>query len=198
MRNFSTRVSKTFTESIEAKKRSLPRLKNLIVRAAELMADTLCRGGKILTCGNGGSACDAQHFAAELVNRFQLDRPPLAAIALNADISTMTAIANDFGYDEIFSKQVRAIGREGDILLAISTSGNSLNVEMAVRAAKQKGMRVIMLSGKDGGKIAEILDDNDIELRVQDDITSRIQEVHVLIVHCLCDLLEMQMFSSEE
>jgi len=193
--NLLQRVVDSFNDSIETKRLALHLLPEKIVQAAALMVDCVQCGNKILVCGNGGSASDAQHFVAELVNRFAIEREPIAAIALNTDVATITAIANDYDYAQIFSKQVQAIGNEGDVLLAISTSGNSANVVEAIHMAKANGMNVVALTGKDGGLISNVLNEygEDIELRVIEDSTPRIQEVHILIIHCLCDLIEQQL-----
>jgi D-sedoheptulose 7-phosphate isomerase len=151
-------------------------------------------GGKILSCGNGGSAGDSQHFAAELVGRFERERAELAAIALTTDSSILTAVGNDYSFDEIFSKQVRALGKAGDILFAISTSGNSKNVVNAIAAAHQKGMHIVGMTGRDGGKIAALMQTGDVLLNVESQITTRIQEVHLLTLHCLCDAIDNLMF----
>ena len=155
---------------------------------------TLRKDGKILSCGNGGSAGDAQHFAAELLNRFEMERPGLAAMALSTDTSTLTSIANDYAYEQVFSKQLSALGRSGDVLLAISTSGNSANVVAAAHAAHERDMRVIGLTGRDGGKLAAALRDGDIEIRVPAQRTARIQEVHLVVIHCLCDAIDQALF----
>ena len=183
-----------FAESIAVKQQCLDILSESVAQAAQLVVNALMNGGKVLACGNGGSAADAQHFAAELVGRFERERMELPAIAMTTDSSILTAIGNDYGFDDIFSKQVRALGRTGDILLAISTSGNSANVLEAVRAAQQKDMRIIALTGRDGGKIAEILHNNDILLNVPYPRTARIQEVHILIIHAVCDLVDNMLF----
>ena len=162
------------------------------------MVKTLLNEGKILTCGNGGSAADAQHFSAELLNRFEKERPGLPAIALTTDSSTLTAIANDYSYEEIFSKQIRAIGNSNDLLLAISTSGSSGNIVNAVKAAHERDMPVIGLTGRSGGKMAEIFNLMDIEIRAPSERTARIQEVHLLVIHCLCDFIDTQLFGEME
>jgi D-sedoheptulose 7-phosphate isomerase len=168
-----------------------------IARAASLMVEALRSGGKILACGNGGSAADAQHFAAELVNRFEIDRPPLAAVALTTDSSALTSIANDFRYEEVFARQLRAIGRPGDVLLAISTSGNSLSVLEAVAVAQAGGLRVVALTGGRGGKLGERIAAGDVHVNVPHTNTARIQEVHLLALHCLCDAIDHQMFGAK-
>jgi len=162
------------------------------------MVRCLLENGKILCCGNGGSAGDAQHFSAELLNRFERERPGLPALALTADSSTITAIANDYSYEEIFSKQVSALGQAGDVLLAISTSGNSANVIQAIKAGQDREMLVVALTGKDGGEVARSLSDQDVEIRVSSDSTARIQEVHLVVIHCLCDFIDTQLFPGDE
>ncbi len=166
----------------------------LIAFASQRIVDALVNDKKILTCGNGGSACDAQHFSSEMLNRFERERPSLPAIALTTDTSTLTSIANDYHFDEVFAKQLRALGQSGDILLAYSTSGNSANIVKAVNVAHEKDMLVIALTGKDGGILAGAMNEADIEIRVPSDSTARIQEVHLLISHCLCDLIDHQLF----
>jgi phosphoheptose isomerase len=161
-----------------------------LVRAAHRILACCAQGGKVLACGNGGSAGDAQHFASELVNRFERDRHALAAVALVTESSTLTAIANDAGYNQVFSRQVEALGRPDDLLLAISTSGHSTNVVHAIEAAHDRGMDVIALTGRDGGVMAHQLGAGDIELRAASEVTARIQEMHLLIIHCLCRLIE--------
>ena len=158
------------------------------------MVDCLLEEGKILCCGNGGSAGDAQHFSAELLNRFEQERPGLPAIAITTDSSTLTAIANDYDYNEIFSKQVTALGQNGDVLLAISTSGNSDNVIKAITAAHDRNMTIVALTGRNGGRIAEQLAPGDIEIRVPARRTARIQEVHLVVIHCLCDFIDTRLF----
>lgn len=181
------RIARHFADSIAVKQRALEDLAPSIEQSIEMMSDALSNDHKILACGNGGSAADAQHFAAELVGRFERERPELAAISLATDSSILTAIANDYHFDEVFAKQVRALGRPGDVLFAISTSGNSNNVLAAIEAAHARDMFVVALTGKGGGKINAALQASDIHLCVPADRTLRIQEVHLLVVHCLCD-----------
>ena len=180
------------------KQASLAVLVSPIAAAAGLLAAALRSGSKILSCGNGGSAGDAQHFAAELLNRFEMERPGLAALALSTDTSTLTSIANDYSYEQVFSKQLSALGRSGDVLLAISTSGNSANIVAAVHAAHERDMRVIGLSGRDGGKLASALHEGDIEIRVPAERTARIQEVHLVVIHCLCDAIDQALFGGRD
>jgi D-sedoheptulose 7-phosphate isomerase len=187
------RVLRHFRESI-AVKESSSALAPIITEAGHLLARCLERGGKILSCGNGGSAADAQHFAAELLGRFERERDGLPAVALTTDTSALTAISNDYGFEDVFAKQVVALGVRGDVLLGISTSGKSENVLRAVRAAHGKGMRVLALTGRDGGTIAASLADSDIEIRVPAERTCRIQEVHLLTIHCLCDLIDAELY----
>ena len=196
--NLEPRISDHFKDSIETKRRAQSELIEPIVIAGNLMVRTLLNGGKILTCGNGGSAADAQHFSAELLNRFEKERPGLPAIALTTDSSTLTAIANDYSYEEVFSKQIRAIGNSNDLLLAISTSGSSGNIVKAVKAAHERDMPVIGLTGRNGGKMAEIFNLTDIEIRAPSERTARIQEVHLLVIHCLCDFIDTQLFGEME
>lgn len=158
-----------------------------IADTAQAMVNCLMNDGKILVCGNGGSAADAQHFSAELLNRFEMERPGLACVALTTDSSVLTSIANDYDYNLIFSKQVRALGMPGDVLLAISTSGNSTNVVEAISAAHERDMRVVALTGRDGGKMGAMLQEGDIHICVNTKSTARIQEVHLLTLHCICD-----------
>jgi D-sedoheptulose 7-phosphate isomerase len=191
------RIKLHFEASAKLKLAAMDQLTPVIAAAAELIARQLLAGNKVLSCGNGGSAGDAQHFSSEMLNRFERERPGLPAVALSTDTSTLTSIANDYHYNEIFSKQVRALGQEGDILLAISTSGNSANVVQAIEAAHDRGMQVVALTGKEGGTMAMKLADGDIELRVPSESTARIQEVHLLIIHCLCDLIDLQLFGEE-
>ena len=193
-----SRISQHFTDSAQTKLDAIEMLAAPIAEAAELMVNALVGNGKILACGNGGSAADAQHFAGELVGRFEIERQGLSAIALTTDTSIMTAIANDYGYTAIFDKQVRALGHPGDVLLAISTSGNSASVVEAINAAHDNDLRVVALTGKGGGAIAELLRDTDIHICVPSDRTARIQEVHLLTIHCLCDGVDCLLLGVEE
>jgi len=189
------RVLEHFRESIALKQRC-ESLAPAITEAARIMVRCLLNDGKILSCGNGGSAADAQHFSGEMLGRFEMDRPGLPAVALTTDSSAITAIANDHDYADIFSKQVRALGQPDDVLLAISTSGNSGNVLRAVATAHERGLRVIALTGRDGGLIAQNLNADDVELRVPAQRTCRVQEVHILIIHCLCDLVDAELLGN--
>jgi len=192
------RVARHFAESADLKLKAAPLLGEPVARAGRLFADCLRNGGKALACGNGGSAADAQHFAAELLNRFEIERPPLAAVALTTDSSTLTSIANDYDYVQVFEKQLRAIGRRGDVLLAISTSGNSPNVVAAIDAAHQLGIGVVALTGRGGGKMAAALNAADVNVCVPHDRTVRIQEVHLLALHCICDGIDFQLFGAKQ
>jgi D-sedoheptulose 7-phosphate isomerase len=192
--NLEQRIKKHFFDSIETKQKAAETMPEDIVHAINLIYQALTSDKKILACGNGGSAADAQHFAAELVGRFERERRELPAIALSTDSSILTAIANDYSYEVIFSKQVRALGQAGDVLLGISTSGNSANIIAAIEAAHLKGMSVIAFTGKDGGKIKNILKNSDVHLCVPADRTARIQETHLLLLHCLCDGVDHLMF----
>jgi D-sedoheptulose 7-phosphate isomerase len=185
--NIEQRIQDQFADSVATKQQAATVMAAPIAAAIQLMATSLRTGGKIMACGNGGSAADSQHFAAELLNRFERERAPLAAIALTTDTSTLTSIANDYHYDQVFSKQVQGLGRSGDVLLAISTSGNSPNVLAAITAAHERGIHVVALTGKGGGKMAATLAVNDVHLCVPASRTARIQEVHLLTLHCLCD-----------
>jgi|SRR5690554_7407793 len=191
------RIRQMFVDSMEAKMAAAEVLPELIEAAGQRMVEALLNGGKILTCGNGGSAGDAQHFSSELLNRFERERPALPAIALTTDSSTLTSIANDYSYNEVFSKQIRALGNPGDILLAVSTSGNSANVVQAIQAAHDKGLTVVALTGKEGGKMAPLYTGADVEIRVPSDSTARIQEVHLVIIHALCDFIDQQLFGGD-
>jgi len=191
------RISKHFDDSAQIKLQSKKVLAQPIADAAQAMVTCLLNDGKILACGNGGSAADAQHFAAELVNRFEVERPGLPAIALTTDTSVITSIANDYDYNLIFSKQVRALGMAGDVLIAISTSGNSANVMEAIRAAHDRGMVVIALTGRDGGTMGTMLTSSDFHLCVPTQRTARIQEVHLLVLHCLCDVIDHLLLGGE-
>ena len=181
------RASQHFLDSIAVKQEAEKILPAAVAEGVIAMTDCLRSGGKVMACGNGGSAADAQHFAAELIGRFERERQELAAIALTTDSSILTAVGNDYSYDEVFSKQVRGLGKPGDILLGISTSGNSKNVVKAIEAAKKIGMKIIALTGNGGGKIAAVLDSGDIHLCAPSTRTARIQETHLVLLHSLCD-----------
>lgn len=196
--DLASRIAQHFNDSAQIKLQAAESLAAPIQKAVELMVKSLLASGKILACGNGGSAADSQHFAAELLNRFELERPGLAAIALTTDTSTLTAIANDYSYEQVFSKQVRALGQPNDVLLAISTSGNSPNVIAAMQAAHEREMRIVALTGKGGGKMGPLLRAGDIHICVPADRTSRIQEVHLLTLHCLCDGIDCTLLGVEE
>ncbi|MGH8710380.1 MAG: phosphoheptose isomerase [Burkholderiales bacterium] len=191
------RISGHFSDSAHLKLQAMDALAAPIASAAERMAQCLMHDGKIMSCGNGGSAADSQHFAAELLNRFEMERPGLAAIALTTDTSTLTSIANDYTYDQVFSKQLLALGQSNDVLLAITTSGNSRNMLEAVRAAHERQMSVVALTGKSGGQMADILGPEDIHICVPANSTARIQEVHVLALHCLCDAIDCLLLGVE-
>lgn len=197
MINIENRITRHFQDSIDTKQRVVAALTPHIATASHAMVNCLKNGGKILSCGNGGSAGDSQHFAAELVGRFERERAELAAIALTTDSSILTAVGNDYSFDEIFSKQVRALGKRGDILFAISTSGNSKNVAAAIDAAHLKGMNVVAMTGRSGGKIASLMQTDDVLLNVDSQVTARIQEVHLLMLHCLCDAIDNLMFGEQ-
>ena len=192
-----TRISENFSESAHLKLQSMDALAGPIAAAAERMVQCLKSDGKVMSCGNGGSAADSQHFAAELINRFEMERPALAGLALTTDTSTLTSIANDYDYDQIFSKQVRGLGHAGDLLLAISTSGNSRNVIAAMHAAHEAQIGVVALTGRNGGKMAEALKPGDIHICVPAQSTARIQEVHLLVLHCLCDAIDCLLMGVE-
>jgi D-sedoheptulose 7-phosphate isomerase len=195
--DLAQRIRQHFLDSIDAKQMAMELLSPGIRIGAEKMVQTFISDGKILSCGNGGSAADAQHFAAEMVGRFERERPGLAAIALSTDTSTITAIANDYDYDLVFSKQVHALGRPGDLLVAISTSGNSANVISAIHAAHDRQMNVIAFTGRDGGQIGEILSGDDVHLCVPVQRTARIQEVHITMIHALCDAVDFMLLGGE-
>ena len=188
-----SRINKNFQDSINTKQLASEVLAEPISRAAQIITQCFLNGGKVLSCGNGGSAGDAQHFSSEMLNRFEMERPGLPAVALTTDSSTVTSIANDYSYDQIFSKQVTALGHAGDVLLAISTSGNSSNVNKAIDAAHDRDMTVVALDGKSGGEMAGKLSLNDVEICVPSESTARIQEVHLLVIHCICDLVDHQL-----
>ena len=192
------RILAHFQESAELKLKAAPILAEPISQAIELMFNALSNGNKILACGNGGSAGDAQHFAAELVGRFERERFPLPGMALTTDTSIITAVGNDYSFNEIFSKQVQAFGQAGDILLAISTSGNSGNVIAAVEAALEREMRVVAMTGKDGGKLGQLLTDADVHINVPHSRTARIQEVHLVAIHSICDGIDVALFGEED
>ena len=195
--DISSRIKAHFAESAELKLMAAEEMAAEIARAAAMMTDCLLADGKLLACGNGGSASDAQHFSAEMVGRFERERPELPAISLTTDTSILTAVANDYDFSQVFAKQVRALGRAGDVLLAISTSGNSGNVAAAITAAHEREMRVVALTGKGGGRIGELLSPADVHLCVPHSSTARIQEVHILAIHCLCDAIDASLLGDE-
>jgi D-sedoheptulose 7-phosphate isomerase len=197
MIDYESRIREHFAESARLKQDAGAGLAPQIARGAAVLTECLLADGKILSCGNGGSAADAQHFAAELVGRFERERPELPAIALTTDTSLLTAVANDYSFEQIFAKQVRAVGDKGDVLLAISTSGNSANVIAAIEAAHQREMRVVALTGKGGGRIGELLAPADVHLCVPHARTARIQEVHLLMIHCLCDVIDATLLGDD-
>ena len=193
-----SRISRQFADSAQTKLEAIEQLAAPIASATEMMVQCLVGNGKILACGNGGSAADAQHFAAELVGRFEMERHGLAAIALTTDSSILTAVGNDYGYALTFERQVRALGQPGDVLLAISTSGNSENVIEAIHAAHDNDLRVVALTGKGGGEIGRMLRDSDVHICVPAERTARIQEIHLLTIHCLCDGIDCLLLGVEE
>ena len=195
--DLAERIRQQFNDSAQTKLASVDALTAPIAQAVEAMVKCLLGNGKILACGNGGSAADSQHFSAELLNRFERERPGLAAIALTTDTSTLTSIANDYDYNQVFSKQVLALGQANDVLFAISTSGNSPNVVAALHAAHERDMRVVALTGKDGGEMAKWLAPNDVHICVPHNRTARIQEVHLLTLHCLCDGIDCLLLGTE-
>jgi len=196
--DLQAQISRHFKDSVEVKQKAADTLVVPIQQAGDRIVQCMLNNGKILSCGNGGSAADAQHFSAELINRFEKERPGLPAFALTTDSSTLTAIANDYDYNQIFSKQITALGQPGDVLLAISTSGNSGNVLEAVKASHEREMSIVALTGKDGGSIAGLLKEQDIEIRIPSNRTARIQEVHLLVIHCLCDFIDTQLFGGDD
>jgi len=185
-----TRVAELFNDSIEIKQRAAEVLCPVVAEVAEVLIKCLVEGHKLLVCGNGGSAADAQHFAAEMLNRFEAERPGLPAIALTTDSSTLTSIANDYQFSDVFARQVRALGQSGDVLICITTSGGSANIVSGIEAAHDRDMPVVLLSGRDGGAAAVALVQGDLEIRVPSGSTARTQEVHILVLHCLCDLID--------
>lgn len=192
-----SRIALHFEDSVRAQQASAEALAMPILEATELMVHSLLSNGKLLACGNGGSAMDAQHFVSELVGRFERERPELAAVALSADVAVLSGIASDFAWDQVFAKQIRAIGQPGDVLLAISTSGNSVSVLEAVEAAHERDMRVVALTGNGGGKLVPLLGEGDVLLCVPHDRMARIQEVHVLTIHCICDGIDCLLMGEE-
>jgi D-sedoheptulose 7-phosphate isomerase len=195
--DLSKRIGQHFAESAQLKMQAAKVLTEPLRLGAERMVQCLMNEGKILACGNGGSAADAQHFSAELLNRFEMERPALPAIALTTDSSTITSIANDYDFDQVFAKQVRALGQADDLLLAISTSGNSRNIVEAIHAAHERQMGVVALTGKNGGVMAEVLGQQDVHICVPHSRTARIQEVHILCLHCLCDAIDCLLLGVE-
>ena len=191
-------IKQHFHDSMQILMQSAEQLTEIIAQASDLLVQCLLNNNKILSCGNGGSAGDAMHFSSELLNRFESERPSLPAIALSTDINTITAIANDYRYEDIFSKQIKALGHHGDVLLAISTSGNSKNIIEAIHAAHQRDMSVIALTGNNGGEIAKILSASDVNICVPATRTARIQEAHLVIIHSLCDMIDKELFVTED
>lgn len=188
------RIKEIFNDSIQTLITAADTLNGVIAKASEMMVQALLNNHKILCCGNGGSAADAQHFSAEMLNRYEAERPSLPAIALTTDTSTITSIANDYHFNEIFSKQIKALGQRGDVLLAISTSGKSKNIIEAIVAAHHRQMQVIAFTGRDGGDIPPLLNEGDVEVRVPAESTARIQEVHGIVIHCVCDIIDKRLF----
>lgn len=188
------RIQRQFADHLQTSQDALINLSELIGAAAARIAQSLLNDGKILCCGNGGSAAQAQHFSSEMLNRYERERPGLPAITLTTDGSTLTSIANDYHYDEVFAKPIRALGHAQDVLMVYSTSGNSSNILSAINAAHDRDMTVIALTGRDGGALAALLRDGDVEIRVPSQSTARVQEIHLLITHCLCDLVDHQLF----
>ena len=192
------RIQQQFFDSADLKYQCAEALAKPIAEAVAALMGCITAGGKVLACGNGGSASDAQHFAAEFVGRFERERPGLAAISLTTDTSILTAVANDYDFAQVFAKQVQALGSPGDVLLALSTSGNSANVLAAVDAARAKDMTVIALSGRGGGKLRDKLADTDVHICVPHERTARIQEVHILAIHCMCDAVDLQLLGEQD
>jgi D-sedoheptulose 7-phosphate isomerase len=192
------RIQQQFFDSADLKYAAAEPLSKSIAEAVDAVMGSITGGGKVMACGNGGSAADAQHFAAELVGRFERERPGLAAIALTTDTSILTAIGNDYDFASIYSKQVQALGQPGDVLIAISTSGNSANVLAAIEAAHAREMTVVALTGRTGGRLRALLSDTDVLIAVPHDRTARIQEVHLLSLHCLCDAIDFQLLGEQE
>jgi phosphoheptose isomerase len=192
------RIRHNFSESIQTKINAADMLSDVLAIACEKIVQCLLDGHKILICGNGGSACDALRFSSQMMNRFKHERPGLPAIALSSDIAALTSIANDYSYNDVFAKQLRTLGQSGDILMAITTSGNSPNILNVVKAAHDKNINVIVMSGMDGGKISALLEEDDIEIRVPAHEVARIQETHLLIIHCICDIVDYQLFGHGE
>jgi len=198
MNELHERVKHQFSESIQTKILAADTLLPTLLSAGEKLTACLLNGHKVMSCGNGPSACDALRFAGQMLNRFKGERPPLPALALTCDTSIITGIANDHAYQDIFAKQVRGLGQAGDLLLAISTSGNSANILQAIKAAHDRNIEVIALTGGDGGKVKEVLRQTDVEIRVPSSDTARAQETHILIIHCLCDIIDYQLFGHGE
>ncbi|MGH8761213.1 MAG: phosphoheptose isomerase [Burkholderiales bacterium] len=196
--DMQSRIRQLFQASIDTKQQAMDVLAPHIEQASQVMVNALLNEGKILSCGNGGSAADSQHFAAEIVGRFERERPGLPAIALTVDSSALTAIANDYSWEVVFAKQVEALGNRGDVLLAISTSGNSKNVVAAIRSAHAKGLTVIAMTGRDGGEMGRLLEPTDFHLNVAHARTMRIQEVHLLVLHCLCEVVDNELFGEKK
>jgi D-sedoheptulose 7-phosphate isomerase len=194
MMNLKDRVSAHFNESIANLHAAAEPLAEPVARAAERIARSLLNNGKMLICGNGGSAADAQHFSSELLNRFEAERPGLPAVAITTDASTLTSIANDYAYAEVFARQIRALGQPGDVLFVITTSGNSSNIIQALQAGHEKQMSCIALNGRDGGEAARVMSAGDINIPAPGASTARIQEVHGLVIHCICDLIDREIF----
>ena len=196
--DFEQRILSAFAENISVSQEAADYLTPSIGSAAALIAETFLRNQKLLICGNGGSAAEAQHASAEFVNRFELERPGLPALALTTDTSTLTSVANDYQFSQVFSRQVRALGQPGDVLMAITTSGTSESIIEALDAALERELRIILLTGRDGGMASTMLTPDDVEIRVATDSTARIQEVHLLSIHCLCDLVDQQLFGANQ